>query len=232
MSNIGYVYVLANSSMPELIKVGKTQRSPSERAKELSSSTATPTPFIVIYEQMFADCDQAEIYIHSILEDRGYREATNREFFRVPPKDIIDIIMSTPGKLSNAAPEVNSSTTQYHVTYEEPVESRQTTSSADHWSSIWDEAEAFYYGDENTLQNFSEAMKLYTLAARLNCPMAHRKIGQMYEMGDGVRENDAKALEFYQNGIAVGDYYCYLNIALMNFHNNQDDNRVKALRKL
>ncbi len=47
MSGNGYVYVLMNSSMRGLVKIGKTEREPEERAKELSASTGVPTPFMV-----------------------------------------------------------------------------------------------------------------------------------------------------------------------------------------
>ena len=41
----GYVYVLINSSMPNLVKIGKTTKDPNERVKELSSATGVATPF-------------------------------------------------------------------------------------------------------------------------------------------------------------------------------------------
>jgi len=39
----GFVYVLSNVSMPEILKIGKSKRHPSQRAIELfSSGVATP----------------------------------------------------------------------------------------------------------------------------------------------------------------------------------------------
>lgn len=49
MKELGFLYVLANSAMPNMVKVGKTTRSSLERAEELSRATGLPTPFIVIY---------------------------------------------------------------------------------------------------------------------------------------------------------------------------------------
>ena len=43
MSNSGYIYVLINNSMENLVKVGKTSRDAESRAKELSSVTGVPT---------------------------------------------------------------------------------------------------------------------------------------------------------------------------------------------
>ena len=47
---MGWVYVLLNPSMPEIYKVGMTDRTPEERAR-LSASTSVATPFLVIYKQ-------------------------------------------------------------------------------------------------------------------------------------------------------------------------------------
>jgi hypothetical protein len=66
----GFVYVLLNSSMPGVIKVGKTTRTPSERVEELSGVTGVPTPFIVAYEEHFTDCDAAQQFLHTKLTER------------------------------------------------------------------------------------------------------------------------------------------------------------------
>jgi T5orf172 domain len=99
MKTTGSVYVLANSAMPGLVKVGKTQRSATERAQELSNETGIPTPFIVVYEQLFEDCDAAEKYVHTVLDRTGIRESSNREFFRATPKEVIEALLTAPGKL-------------------------------------------------------------------------------------------------------------------------------------
>jgi hypothetical protein len=75
--------------MPGLVKVGKTTRSPEERAKELSSATGLPTPFIVVYEQYFQDCDLAEAFVHTYLAESGHRVADNREFFNAAPNAVV-----------------------------------------------------------------------------------------------------------------------------------------------
>ena len=46
----GFVYILVNPAFPGYIKVGKTTKTPEERAKELSAATGVPTPFIVAYD--------------------------------------------------------------------------------------------------------------------------------------------------------------------------------------
>ncbi len=94
----GYLYVLVNSSMPGLVKVGKTTRDPTDRANELSNATGVPTPFVLAFDSYFADCDAAERYVHVELEKRGLRQAANREFFRASTSEIIKILLKTPGE--------------------------------------------------------------------------------------------------------------------------------------
>lgn len=90
--SFGYVYVMINPSLPDVVKIGKTTREPSERAKELSSATGVPTPFILVYSKPFADCHFAEKVIHGYFEKKGARVNDNREFFRVSTMEAIDLI--------------------------------------------------------------------------------------------------------------------------------------------
>jgi len=92
-TNGGHVYALLNSAMPGLVKIGKTEREPDERAKELSVGTGIPTPFLVAYEEWFKDCSAAEDYVHALLDEKGFRLAQNREFFCAPVKAAIQAIV-------------------------------------------------------------------------------------------------------------------------------------------
>ena len=91
-SSFGYIYVMVNPSLPNLVKIGKTTREPNERAKELSSATGVPTPFILVYHKPFKDCHLAELVIHKYLEKEGARVNDNREFFQISTTQAIDII--------------------------------------------------------------------------------------------------------------------------------------------
>ena len=46
----GYIYALINPSLEGLVKIGKTTRDPTDRVRELSSSTAAPTPFVLAFD--------------------------------------------------------------------------------------------------------------------------------------------------------------------------------------
>lgn len=86
----GYVYILINSSFIDLIKIGCTTYKSEERAKQISSNTGVPTPFIVAFEMYVDDCKKFEKEIHKKLYD--YRVSPNREFFRYPLHKTIELM--------------------------------------------------------------------------------------------------------------------------------------------
>lgn len=76
----GWVYVLANESMPGVYKIGMTTSTPEKRAKEISSSTGVPTPFVVISEYRSNSPCEHEKEVHNMLA--RYRVNQGREFFK------------------------------------------------------------------------------------------------------------------------------------------------------
>jgi tetratricopeptide (TPR) repeat protein len=93
MNDNGYVYVLMNPSLQNMVKIGKTTRNPEERAKELSTATGVPTPFVVVYSCLFESCTEAEAFVHTYLELKGFRISSNREFFEIPITEAIDSVI-------------------------------------------------------------------------------------------------------------------------------------------
>ena len=87
-----YIYVLINPSLKGLLKIGRTNRSPEERAQELSTSTGVPQPFIVAYECIVSDGVAAEKLIHEELASGGYRINESREFFQIPLNVAVKVI--------------------------------------------------------------------------------------------------------------------------------------------
>ncbi len=77
----GFVYLLTNASMPGLIKIGATTADVATRAKQLTASTSSPTPFHEVYSRRVKDVNAAEAAVHSALAT--YRVNEGREFFRV-----------------------------------------------------------------------------------------------------------------------------------------------------
>lgn len=76
----GYVYLLSNSAMPDLLKIGKTTRNVEQRATELWQ-TGVPQPFVVEEKVFSPDCNELEQWVHQYLS--GHRVNAAREFFEV-----------------------------------------------------------------------------------------------------------------------------------------------------
>ena len=88
----GYIYVLENEYMPNIVKIGFTSGTVFERAKQLSN-TSVATPFQVKYLARVRNPRIVEQTVHSRLEP--FRVSNNREFFKVPVSSAIEEIEST-----------------------------------------------------------------------------------------------------------------------------------------
>jgi len=97
MEKYGYIYALKNNSFGEnIIKIGKTERNPLERAEELSKPSSIPTPFYVLCYIKVNKLDEAENFIHSLLKMN--RSSENREFFKIDYKDLRMAMIETAEK--------------------------------------------------------------------------------------------------------------------------------------
>jgi hypothetical protein len=91
ISDQGWIYALINPSMPQnLVKIGMTNRNPEKRVKELSSKTAVPTPFQIIFKKEVTNYEHVEKLIHDKLGK--YRYQRNKEFFKVPTDKLIPFL--------------------------------------------------------------------------------------------------------------------------------------------
>lgn len=89
-SKAGWLYVITSPSLPGLTKLGCTRRlNPSIRIKELSSSSL-PEPFHAHCFVFSDDCFELENNIHKYFDKE--RVNPDREFFRIEPKEAIDIL--------------------------------------------------------------------------------------------------------------------------------------------
>lgn len=90
----GYVYILANDSMPGLLKIGKTMHHPEGRARDLQS-TGVATPFKVVYFIPTNQMSAVEQAVHQLLAQ--YRVSPRREFFRVDAQTAVNAVASYGG---------------------------------------------------------------------------------------------------------------------------------------
>jgi hypothetical protein len=91
-----YLYVAINSSMPGLVKIGKTTRDSRERLRELSAATGVPVAFELAFETFSEDVDKLETAIHRELD--AHRTNDRREFFRFPLNEVIQLILKHQAK--------------------------------------------------------------------------------------------------------------------------------------
>lgn len=89
-SKAGWLYVISSPSLPGLVKLGATRRlNPTIRVKELSSSSL-PEPFKAYCFVFSDDCFELENNIHKYFDKE--RVNPDREFFRIEPKEAIDVL--------------------------------------------------------------------------------------------------------------------------------------------
>lgn len=71
------MYIIVNKSMPGLVKVGYTDRSPAKRASELGG-TGMPTPYSVAYSVRLHGARKIEQQVHRKLD----KTRVGKEWFR------------------------------------------------------------------------------------------------------------------------------------------------------
>ena len=194
----GYIYVLANSSMADLVKIGKTTKQPNGRAQELSGATGVPTPFIVVYELAVCDCDQAEVFVHTLLDRKGYRVSNNREFFKAPIPEVIEAILSLPVEFRTVVDNK-------HLQNESIPNGILCLGDEEPWWELWWLAYKSFYGEGPVIQDYEEAYRLYRDAAKLGCILAFTALGNMHFYGDGMPKDVSKALAYYSNRSRPGE---------------------------
>ena len=68
----GFVYVMINPAMREIVKIGLSRRTSQVRAKDLKI-TGVPDDFIVVYDELVTDCDFVEKRLHQRFDDYRYQ---------------------------------------------------------------------------------------------------------------------------------------------------------------
>lgn len=198
----GFIYVMVNPAMPGLAKVGKTTRSTSERASELSSATGVPTPFLVVFEQPVANCHAAESWIHAELESRGHRHSSNREFFTAPVHVIVQVV--------SQASEVgrDEAAVEFEASADEPP-----TSMAE---SLLELAIEQLEGSATALPDRRAAYKTMRNAADLGSAQACGLIGIALRNGaEGLSSNQNEALTYLSKAANMGEEWAWGYIAAM-----------------
>lgn len=191
----GFLYILSNPTIPGLVKVGKTTRDPSSRAKELSSATGVPAPFLLVYYQPVDDCDAAETWAHAELERRGYRPNADREFFMAPVHEAVEVV--------NAARAVKNIAGDCSPTLDEHPSSSESGIGLP--EELFQLAISYLDGTDSVLANPQRAVKLFEQAAALGHAEAASFAASIYRWGkDTVQANLEKALDYHKQAAARG----------------------------
>ena len=86
----GYLYCFSNPSMPGILKVGMTERTPEIRLNEANSSDTwrPPTPYKLEFAKKVLNPKQKETILHNLLSQYTERINPKREFFRVSTEEV------------------------------------------------------------------------------------------------------------------------------------------------
>jgi hypothetical protein len=88
----GWVYIITNKSMPDLVKIGYSMKDPRLRAKEFEN-TGMPSTYTVEYDVLVNNPRDLEQNLHNIL----LNFCEGKEWFRIKVTDAVDIIRKTVG---------------------------------------------------------------------------------------------------------------------------------------
>lgn len=86
----GWVYIITNESMPDLVKIGYSKKDPILRAKELNN-TGVPHEYRVAYDALVINPRECEVIVHNKYSYR--REA--KEWFKSSVSEAVSIIQET-----------------------------------------------------------------------------------------------------------------------------------------
>ena len=91
------VYILTNPWMPDLIKIGRTDKTIDQRVKELSSHAGVPTKFLCYCCCVVKDNNDIEKRLHKGLG--GRRANLRREFFEMLPEQAQTLLIGYASKV-------------------------------------------------------------------------------------------------------------------------------------
>jgi len=95
-----FVYVLVNKSVPNMVKIGMTTNTPTQRAHEISRATGVAVPWVPVFEFRCYRSDLLEKEVHAYL--KNHRVNNNREMFAVDSRTAEQVIRELGFKYSTA----------------------------------------------------------------------------------------------------------------------------------
>jgi hypothetical protein len=110
----GYIYCFSNPSMPGILKVGMTERTPEERLSEANAPDTwrPPTPYKIEFAKKVSNPSKKEKTLHVLLEQYTERIHLRREFFRISLKEILKFFDLMDGEIWVETKEKEENTSQ------------------------------------------------------------------------------------------------------------------------
>jgi hypothetical protein len=195
----GWVYVITNQSMPNLVKVGYSTKDPGLRAKELYS-TGVPHYYVVEYDALLNEPYEIEQKVHKLL--KGCIE--NKEWFRCDVIKAVATIRQVAGG------------TIMHESIKYPFD-------ADEQFNLG----LVYENGNGVEQDLKQAVYWYTKAAEQGYADAQYNLALIYENGNGVEQDFKQAVYWYTKAAEQGYGDAQYNLALTYENGNGVEQDVK-----
>jgi hypothetical protein len=95
----GYIYCMSNASMPGILKIGMTNRTPEDRLKDANrhDTFKPPTPYQLVFAKEVWNPKKKEGIIHTLLARYTDRINPQREFFRVSSDEVYQFFQLVDG---------------------------------------------------------------------------------------------------------------------------------------
>jgi TPR repeat protein len=206
----GYLYILSNSEMPGLLKIGQTTRSVGDRVAELNSATGVPAPFAVEawFESADPQCHETEL--HKILTRC---RLPNREFFRVTIEEAIAAARRITGREpAGSTRERVQDTKEQGLLPPSPSAYRQSFFRSK--VNQFNFGVAYYSGD-HAPHDYAEAARWFRKAAEQGHAPAQRYLGGIYYYGTGVPQDYGEAATWYRKAAEQGDAQAQLSLGVI-----------------
>lgn len=118
----GYVYCFSNPSMPNILKIGMTERTPIERLNEANASDTwrPPTPYKIEFAKRVNNPKMKEYMIHKLLSELSERINPKREFFRNSVEEVNTIFNLIEGEWWEQTKDDNKENDEYEEIEETP----------------------------------------------------------------------------------------------------------------
>jgi hypothetical protein len=98
---MAYVYCITNVSMPGIVKVGITDKTPELLLNEANTSDTwpPPTPYKIEFAKKIYSTGDKEKALYSLLEEYTERLTPHGKFFRISPEKVLKFFGIMDGEM-------------------------------------------------------------------------------------------------------------------------------------